>query len=73
MTTYAEQLARLDAAIAKIEEEAQEYSINGGVGGRSLRRGDLATMYAERARLEGLAAREARGGGIRVRRIMKNS
>jgi len=56
--TYAQQLEDIDAAIAAIETRNQSYSING----RSMTRADLATLYAERRRLQPLAAREARGG-----------
>ena len=60
--TAQEQLDAVDAAIAKIEGGAQSYSIDN----RSFTKGDLATLYAERKRLLGLAAAESRGGA-RVR------
>lgn len=47
---YREQLASVNAAIKAIEGGAQEYKI----GTRSVRRGELATLYAERHRLEAL-------------------
>lgn len=63
MATYAEKLASLEAAIAKVEGGGQDVTFEG----RRITYGDLAAMYRERARLETLVAREARGGGIRVR------
>jgi hypothetical protein len=69
MTSYADQLAQLQLAITAIETGAQEYTI----ADRTLRRGDLQAMYDERKYLAGMTAREAVGGGIRVRRIIKNS
>jgi len=60
--TYADQLTQVEAAIEAIEQRGQSYTISG----RSLSRGDLKTLYAERKRLTTLAAREARGG-VRVR------
>jgi hypothetical protein len=59
-----EQLAHLNAAIAKAEN-SQRYKI----GDRELHRGDLRWMYPERARLEKLCAKLARGGP-RVRRVV---
>lgn len=47
---YREQLVSVNAAIKAIEGGAQEYKI----GTRSVRRGELATLYAERHRLEAL-------------------
>lgn len=64
MATYAEQLAAVEAAIARAEK-GQEVEF---ASGSRVRRGDLATMYAERTRLTPLAAREARGGGITISR-----
>lgn len=57
MATYTEQLAAVNAAIAKAEA-GQEVTLSDG---RRIRRGDLAAMYAERTRLTPLAAREALG------------
>lgn len=57
MATFTEQLAAVNVAIAKAEVGQETRQPDG----RMLRRGDLAAMYAERRRLEPLAAREARG------------
>jgi hypothetical protein len=62
---YADKLAEVEAAIRAIHERGQRVVING----RELWRGDLEALQRERKRLEPLAQREARGGGIRVRRI----
>lgn len=65
MATYTEQLAQLEAAIAKAEK-GQEVTLDNG---QRIRRGDLAAMYAERRRLTPLAAREAAGRtGVRISR-----
>jgi len=61
--TYAQQLDDVQAAIDAIEQRNQSYTING----RSMTHGDLKTLYAERKRLTTLVAREARGGGVRIR------
>jgi hypothetical protein len=58
MATYTVQLAQVEAAIAKAET-GQEVTMPNN-GGR-IRRGELAALYAERARLTPLAAREAVG------------
>lgn len=51
-------LQSINAAIAAIEQGAQEYRI----GTRTVRRADLATLYAERVRLERQAeSRESAG------------
>jgi hypothetical protein len=63
MATYAEKLASIETAISRIETGAQDVMLDG----RRVTYGDLGAMYKERERLERLAAREARGGGIRVR------
>jgi hypothetical protein len=47
MTTQ-DQLNQINNAISAIENGAQEYRI----GSRTIKRGDLATLYAERQRLE---------------------
>lgn len=65
MPDYAAQLVSVNLAIAAIEGGAQSYSI----AGRSLSRGDLSTLYAERRRLEVLVGRAERGGGIRNRGV----
>lgn len=64
MPDYAAQLVSINLAIAAIEGGAQSYSI----AGRSLSRGDLSTLYAERKRLEALVDRTDRGG-VRVRLV----
>lgn len=61
-TTYRDQLASVNAAIAAIEGGAQQYTN----GAQQLTRGNLAELYRERARLTPLALREERGGGLRV-------
>lgn len=57
-----EQLEQINAAIAKIEMGAQEYRI----GSRSVRRGDLAALYAERRRLQQELAVQSNGGMFAV-------
>ena len=57
---YEQQLASVNAAISAIESGAQEYRI----GSRTVRRGELATLYAERRRLESII--NAQNGGIRT-------
>lgn len=57
MATYTEQLAAVEASIAKAEG-GQEVTFSDG---RRIRRADLAVLYAERTRLTPLAAREAAG------------
>ena len=63
---YREQLASVNDAIKAIEGGAQEYKI----GTRSVRRGELATLYAERRRLEALidSAYGSTTGGVMRRR-----
>ncbi len=65
MGQYADKLAKVDAAIRAVLERGQRVTING----RELWRADLEALRRERKRLEPLAERERRGGGIRVRRI----
>lgn len=52
------QLLRVQTAIAKIEEGAQDYQI----GNRRLSRGDLATLYRREAALKTALAEEEAGG-----------
>ena len=59
--TYTEQLERVQAAIARIEEGAQSYSI----GDRAAAEAELRTLYARERRLRKLVDRENRSG-IRV-------
>lgn len=66
MATYVEQLAEINAAITAIVQRGQRYRI----GDREVWRGDLEWLTAERRRLTPLAAREARGGGMTMRRIV---
>ena len=48
--TYQTQLERVQKAIAAIEEGAQEYR----VGGRFVKKGDLATLYEREKYLRGM-------------------
>ncbi|MEQ9330274.1 hypothetical protein [Thalassobaculum sp.] len=58
------QLDRVNAAIAAIEDGTmQSFTF----AGRAVTHINLDVLYRERARLEPLAEREARGGGMRVR------
>lgn len=52
------QLLRVQTAIAKIEEGAQDYQI----GNRRLSRGDLATLYRREVALKTALAEEEAGG-----------
>ncbi len=64
--TYTEQLEEIQTAISAILTGAQEYKI----AGRSVTRGDLATLYEQESRLMPFATREAAGRtGIRVRGV----
>lgn len=54
MTDYSEQLISINSAIAAIESGAQEYRI----GSHTVRRADLATLYAERRHLETMVSAE---------------
>ena len=56
---YQEQLRSVNRAIAAIEGGAQEYRL----GSRTVRRGELATLYGERRRLEGILAQASPWGG----------
>lgn len=66
MTTFAEQLASVQEAIATIESGAQSYTISTPTGSRSGTRGDLAALYRRETWLRMMVDRETRGG-IRVR------
>lgn len=71
--TYAEQLDALDAAIAAIEAGGvADYEIAAGGDKRRFSKLDLATLYAERRRLESLVKKAARGG-MRVRHAQPRS
>jgi len=58
--TLKEQVTQINTAIEKIENGAQEYRI----GNRTVRRGDLATLYAERRRLQQEIAMNETSGGM---------
>lgn len=66
MATYAEQLTRVQDAIAAIEEGGQSVHLPGG---EQLSYADLDTLYKREKWLRRQAARETRGGGIRVRGV----
>lgn len=63
--SYATQLERVQAAIARIEAGAQTVETDG----ERVDRGDLATLYGRERELRRLVASEARGGGRRVRQV----
>ena len=66
--TYAEQLERVQAAIAKIEEGAQSVKVETGIGTtRDYGFADLEVLHRREKYLRGMVAREERGGGMRVR------
>ena len=60
--TLEEQYSQINAAIAAIENGAQEYRI----GNRSLRRADLSTLYRERRTIQQELAAEQNSGGTYV-------
>lgn len=60
--SYAAELERVRAAIAAIEGGAQSVAFEG----RTVTYADLRALYARVERLEGLAAREGRRGGISI-------
>lgn len=62
--TYAAQLEEVQAAISAILGGAQEYRI----GERTLKRADLAALQERETYLRRMVAREADGGGVRIRR-----
>lgn len=66
MATYAEQLASVQEAIARIETTGQEIEFEG----KRRTQADLAVLYRRENYLRTMVAREARGGGIRMRRIV---
>lgn len=63
--TYSQQLDDVQAAISAIEGGAQSYT---GPSGRQVTKADLATLYKREERLQGMVAKESRGG-IRVRGV----
>ena len=54
------QLEQINLAIGKIEGGAQEYKI----GSRTIRRGELATLYKERRQLQTELSHYENNGGI---------
>ncbi|MBP2646278.1 MAG: hypothetical protein H6Q75_1718 [Firmicutes bacterium] len=58
--TLNEQLTQINTAIEKIENGAQEYRI----GSRTVKRGDLSTLYTERRRLQQEVAMKETSGGL---------
>ena len=62
VVTVQEQYGQINAAIAAIENGAQEYKI----GDRSLRRADLSTLYKERRLIQQELAAEQNSGGTYV-------
>lgn len=62
--SYQTQLERVQTAIAKIENGAQSYQING----RSLTRADLGELYDREKWLRKMAGRES-NNGIRVKGV----
>lgn len=60
--TYAEQLERVQRAIARIEQGGQTVERNG----RRLTRGDLAELYARERELRRLVALEDGTGGMSI-------
>lgn len=59
------QLTRVQTAIAAIEEGGQDVTY----GDRRVTMADLKTLYAREQSLIRQVARNARGGGMRVRRV----
>ncbi len=66
MTTYAEQLAEVQRAISAVLK-AQSFTMDN----QTLTRANLSDLQKREQYLSGMAAREARGGGIRTRTIVK--
>ncbi len=64
ITSYTTQLESVQAAIAAIEGGSQSYSVQG----RSVSRGDLASLYEREKYLRRMVSRES-GGGIPVRHV----
>lgn len=70
MSTYAEQLASVQSAMAAIEARGQQYEVATDGSIRRLWRGDYAALAAREKMLIPLAAQEARGrSGRRTRQI----
>lgn len=59
--TYAQQLDRVQATIAKIEQTGQAYQQGNDGSSRQMTRADLETLYERERYLRGMAKREARG------------
>jgi hypothetical protein len=70
MATYAEQLASVQAAITAIENPSGSGGQEIEFEGKRRTRADLRTLYARERQLRVMVAREVRGGGIRMRRII---
>jgi len=62
MATYSEQLTSVQAAIERIEEGGQSYTISTATGSRTVTRADLETLYTREKELRRLVDRETRGG-----------
>jgi len=60
--TYQEQLESVQAAIARIEEGGQSYSLSTNTGSRQVTRANLSELYRREKELRGLVARQERGG-----------
>lgn len=65
-TYYRDSLSEVNAAITAVSDRGQRYKI----GDREVWRGDLEWLYKERTRLEPKAVAEARGAGMRIRRVI---
>lgn len=67
--TYSDQLASVQAAIAKVEARGQQYEVQNDGALRKNVRAELSTLYAREKYLRGMAKRETRGRlGIGVQR-----
>lgn len=64
--SYADQLERVQTAIARIEEGAQSVTING----RTVQRAELSDLYSREKWLRAMVARAENGGGIRLRQVV---
>lgn len=73
-TSYQTQLESVQAAISRIEEGGQSYTISTASGQRVVTRADLDTLYKREDRLRRLVARESRGGiSVRGGTIVNNA
>jgi hypothetical protein len=64
--SYADQLERVQTAIARIEDGAQSVTING----RTVQRAELADLYSREKWLRVQVARAENGGAIRLRQVV---